>query len=73
MNDLGFDNLNLNILTFTPECAHNYNNLTEKELGLLSDKYNASYVVTEKPRELNFPMAYQNSHFKIYAISIAGR
>lgn len=68
MNDLGYKNLASTVLDFAPECKRNYDNLDEKELARLGNKYGATYVVTEGPRELNFKLVYQNDNFKIYLI-----
>lgn len=70
MNDLGYKNLAVTILDFTPECKRNYNNLDEKELIWLGNKYGANYIVTEKPRELNLKLVYQNDHFKAYSVNV---
>ena len=68
MNDLGYKNLSITVLDFAPECKQGYNALSEIQLVSLGEKYKVSYVVVEKPRELNFKLVYQNEHFKVYSI-----
>ncbi|MDP2939659.1 MAG: hypothetical protein Q8O13_06265 [Candidatus Omnitrophota bacterium] len=69
MNDLGFNNLGTTVLNFVPECRYNYDNLNEKEVIKLGNKYGATYIVKEKASKLNFKLAYQNNHFNIYLIN----
>jgi len=69
MNDLGYSNLSITVLDFVPECKQNYNNLDDKEIILLGKRYGASYIVTEKEKQLNLKLAYQNKHFKVYLIN----
>ena len=70
MNDLGYKNLAITTLDFGPECKRNYNNLDEKELIRLGNKYGADYVVVERPRELDLKLVYRNGHFKVYLINV---
>ncbi|MBL7196673.1 MAG: hypothetical protein ISS47_01090 [Candidatus Omnitrophica bacterium] len=68
MNVLGYNNLSITVLDFVPECKKAYNNLDEKEIIQLSNKYEADYIVTEKEKQLDLELAYQNDHFKVYSV-----
>jgi hypothetical protein len=43
-----------------------YNNMSEEEFLGLSGKYNASHIVVSGEKELALPLAYENSHFRVY-------
>jgi hypothetical protein len=46
-----------------------YNNLTADEIGNISKKYNAQYLVTEA--DYSFPVAFQSGKFKVYQLNFA--
>jgi hypothetical protein len=49
-------------------CRDQYNALDEGNFVEISQKYNASYVVVEKSKQLEFPPLYENEGFKVYRI-----
>ena len=54
----------------SPEfCRQKYNNLSEEKLSELSKKYQASYVVVEKPWAKNLKVVYENDKFRVYKIN----
>lgn len=50
-------------------CKPKYNNLPEAKLLDISKKYQASYVVVEKPWRKNLPLVFENSKFRVYKIN----
>lgn len=46
-----------------------YNNLSKKNISLLSKKYHAQYFVTENKSISFFPKQYQNKYFAVYSLS----
>ena len=49
-------------------CRTNYNKFTEKDFLRLAKKHNASYVIVEKPKLLNFELVYENDKFIVYSL-----
>lgn len=49
-------------------CGEQYSKLDEAYLRYLAQKYNAGYIVVEKPRSLKFKQAYENNGFRVYKI-----
>ena len=47
-------------------CGLQYNKLDEGDFSRIAGKYNASYVVVEKPKALSLALAYENEGFRIY-------
>ncbi|PIR43207.1 hypothetical protein COV24_03890 [candidate division WWE3 bacterium CG10_big_fil_rev_8_21_14_0_10_32_10] len=45
-----------------------YNSNTTTDFVKLGNKYNANYVITEKPKILNLPVVYENSRFYVYEL-----
>ena len=45
-----------------------YDSFDETRLNQLKEKYGASYAVTRKSQQLNFPTEYQNNGFAVYAL-----
>jgi len=45
-----------------------WKNLTTLDFKKLAKKYNASYIIIEKKRQLNFPIVYENTSFRIFAL-----
>ena len=45
-----------------------YNSLTTEALVAASKKYNAQYVVTEKPKTFDLPVMYENNKFILYEV-----
>jgi hypothetical protein len=46
-----------------------FNNLSTEDILRIGRKYNAQFVVTEKPKEFDLPMVYANSRFMLYRIT----
>ena len=49
-------------------CKDGYNSLSERELKEIAGKYNAQYIVVEKPKSLDLILLYENDKFDIYKI-----
>jgi len=49
-----------------------FNSLTTPAIKKVADKYGASFVVTEKPKEFDLPKAFENSRFILYRIDRNG-
>jgi hypothetical protein len=47
-----------------------YNSLTTEEIVATAKKYNAVYIITEKPKRFKLPMTYENSKFTLYNIHV---
>ena len=47
-------------------CRRNYEKLTEKDFMRIANKYNASYIIVQNPKYLNFSLAYENREFRAY-------
>lgn len=47
-------------------CRKGYDSLSEGELLALARQYSAAYIITENPRNLALPIAYQNQQFTVY-------
>lgn len=45
-----------------------YESLTEKDISNLKIKYNFSYAIFEKPKELNFSKAYENEKYTMFIV-----
>ena len=60
MNDLGW--------TKPYNAEAGFNNLTTDDINRVARKYNAQFVVTEKPKEFDLPIAYANDRFVLYRI-----
>ena len=60
MRDLGW--------TESHNAKTGFNNLSTEDITRVALKYNAQFVVTEKPKQFNLPMAYENSLFSLYRI-----
>lgn len=50
-------------------CGDQYSKLDEAYFKYLAKKYNANYVLVERPKSLNFRLAYENEGFRIYKIN----
>ena len=50
-------------------CRPNYNGLSEGKLAEIAKKYQASYIVVEKPWTKNLKMTYENDKFRVYKIN----
>jgi hypothetical protein len=70
MNALGYSDLRHTVLDYAPFCKQNYNNLSEKELVSLGARYNASFAVTERQRELKLKLVHRNSSFNVYSTGL---
>ncbi|MCX7918519.1 MAG: hypothetical protein N3A72_02695 [bacterium] len=46
-----------------------YRNLAESQFSTIAEKYNAQFVVVEKPQKLSFPLVYTNTQFNVYQVS----
>jgi len=64
MRDLGYTQEN-----YKKYGKKEYNSLTEFEFEKLAKKYNATHVIVEKPKELNFTLSYENGYFRIYEMN----
>lgn len=42
--------------------------LSNEELERIAEKYNAHYIVVEKPKVLSLPLLYSNSQFNVYQV-----
>ncbi len=49
-------------------CKDGYNSLSEEELKEIAGKYNAEYIVVEKPKSLDLNLLYENEKFVIYGV-----
>ena len=49
-------------------CAKGYNSLQENDFKKIAQKYNADYVVIEKPRKFNFKEVYENEKYVVYEV-----
>lgn len=47
--------------------TENYNHLTTKQVTALMNKYAASYFLAQSNHSLSLPIAYQNTHYILYA------
>ena len=47
-----------------------YNALSTETIAAVSRKYNAQYVVTEKPKTLDLPVLYENKGFMLYEVPL---
>ena len=43
-----------------------FNSLTTEAIAATARKYNATYIVTEKPKRFNLPLVYENSKYILY-------
>lgn len=50
------------------KCNEYYNNLTEKNLILLKEKYGITHAIFKKPKGLNLNILYENQEFILYKI-----
>jgi len=48
------------------DCRKGYDSLSEGELLALARQYSAAYIITESPKNLALPIAYQNQQFTVY-------
>jgi hypothetical protein len=60
MHDLGWNALGGEV--------SGYNGLSTGQITAAARKYNAAYVVTEKPQQFALPRMYENSHYILYRI-----
>ena len=58
MNDLGW--------TKTYNAEEGFNKLSTEDITRVALKYNARFVVTEKPKQFELPIIYENSRFILY-------
>lgn len=49
-------------------CRANYNKFSEQDFLRLAKKYNAGYVIVEKPKLLSFRLVHENKGFGIYKV-----
>lgn len=49
-------------------CKEQYSKLDEDYFRKMAKKYNAGYVVVEKPKILDFSQAYENGSYRIYKV-----
>lgn len=47
-----------------------YNSLTQEKFESYGKKYNASYLVVEKPHSFQLPIVYQNANFIVYLLKV---
>lgn len=45
-----------------------YDSLSEEDILILRSKYNFSYAIFEKPKDLNFTIAFENKNYLVYQI-----
>tara|TARA_Y100000310_G_C20698521_1_gene827477 strand:+ start:381 stop:2309 length:1929 start_codon:yes stop_codon:yes gene_type:complete len=50
-------------------CRLKYNNLPEEKLLDISNKYESSYIVIEKPWSKNLDLVYENDKFRVYKVN----
>ena len=59
-----------NISLYPPDTRKNsqigYQSLNKKEIELLKIKYNISYALFEKPKNLNYNLLYENNLYKVF-------
>jgi len=60
MNDLGWK-----IMT---GAVSGYNGLSTEQIIAAAEKYDAAYIVTEKPKRFDLPRCYENSHYILYRL-----
>jgi len=47
-----------------------YNSIDKERFLKVAEKYNANYVVIEKPKKLSLPLVYENERYRIYALRV---
>ena len=47
-----------------------YKNYTKYDISLLAGQFDFSYIVTEDDHELGLPLAYSNTHFRVYKLEM---
>jgi len=52
----------------TDSVVERYKTLSEEEILVLQEKYNFSYAVFEKPKDLDFEIIYENERYVVYKI-----
>lgn len=53
----------------TDSVIERYKTLSEEDILVLQEKYNFSYAVFEKPKDLDFKVVYENEKYLVYQIS----
>ena len=54
--------------TFYQSLIQDYNNLEQNRVTYLAGKYDIDYGIFEKPKELDFPVVYQNEKYVMYQL-----
>jgi len=62
MRDLGW--------TQSHNAREGFNSLTTEAIMNVGQKYNARFIVTEKPKEFSLPKIHENSRFILYSLSV---
>jgi hypothetical protein len=50
------------------EMVSGYNSLSTNEITVVAEKYNAPYVITEKPKAFDLPLVYENNKYNLYTV-----
>tara|TARA_Y100000310_G_scaffold324997_1_gene387764 strand:- start:2034 stop:3650 length:1617 start_codon:yes stop_codon:yes gene_type:complete len=50
------------------ECIEKYNLLNEEKILKIKEEYGIDYIIFDKPKELEFEIAYENNRFIIYVL-----
>lgn len=60
-----------NVFDNIKSVSKSYNSLSETDILNISEKYNASFFVTEKNNFYNFPKVYENNKYTIYKLDFS--